>query len=93
MGIYLMAHKAGDIMERQDEPNFFRAFDRLANNLSQDLGITEKKARSMMVQNYKERHYNDYFSDYDKTEERRIKAKGMSDQTPAQDQKASISTA
>lgn len=82
--------KITDKMEQQANPNFFRAFDRVSNHLASSLEITQKKARSLVVQTYKERHDQDFIQEFGKTEEKRIcKSRGLSDKEKEPEQKKS----
>ncbi len=62
-----------DKMVRQSEPQFYRAYDSQANDLAKSLNITEKKAKSLMVKAYKEKHTDNYFKDFGKAEEIRLR--------------------
>ncbi len=88
---YDLSLKVSRTMEQQEDPNFFRAYDRTANQFAHSLGITEKKARSLMVQAYKERHENNYFNDYGKVEEKRIRAsRGLPEKSQKMKKKAEL---
>ncbi len=86
------AHKVAGYMEQQAEPNFYRAFDRVSNNLANSLEITEKKARSLIVQSYKERHQQDYIREFGLMEEKRIrKDRGIPEKSPENSPKVKMS--
>ncbi len=88
---YENAMKLPEYMQEQSEPNTYLAYSKIAGHLAHDLGITERKARSLMVQAYKDRHNGkNYFTDFAKIEERCLRReRGLPDISQTYKQKGS----